>query len=123
MLAAKRVNVDYVPILASHNHELIAYHTEASAPHHYFSEHTGPSMEEVSESLESTWELGQLVRSSVAQDLSSLGDAQVFLPLHPSELADESIYSGNDNLLARMRERILLSIAEDDFIGDSDPAA
>ncbi len=121
VLSAKRVNIDYVPILASHSHELVAFHAEPSAPHRYFADKAGPSILEVSEALESTWELGQLVRRSIAQDLPTLGRAQVFLPIHASELANESIYKNEDtNLLPLMRERIVLSIAEDDFISDTD---
>lgn len=120
VLSAKRINVDYVPVLASHSHELVAFHAEPRAPHRYFSENIGLELDDVAEALESTWELGQLVRRSIAQDLPTLGKAQVFLPIHPSELANESIYRDSDrNLLALMRERIVLSIAEDDFISDT----
>ncbi len=121
VLGAKRVNVDYVPILASHSHELVAFHAEPSAPHRYFSESAGPSLDQVAAALESTWELGQLIRRSIAIDLPTLGLAQVFLPIHPSELANEGIYKDTDNnLLSLMRDRIVLSIAEDEFINDTD---
>ncbi len=118
VLAGPRLKVDYVPILASHSDELVAFHAEISPPHTYFTERQGPTIFQVAEALESAWEVGQLARRSIAIDLPTLGKAQVFLPIHPAELANESIYQDeHDNLLSLMRERIVLSVAEDDFIG------
>ncbi len=118
VLAAPRMEVDYVPILACHSNELVAFHADISPTKEYFTELRGPTLCQVAEALESTWEVGQLARRSIAMDLPSLGKAQVFLPIHPAELANESIYQDeHDNLLSLMRERIVLSVAEDDFIG------
>jgi EAL domain-containing protein (putative c-di-GMP-specific phosphodiesterase class I) len=101
--------IAYQPIIHAkdgrvHGYEALLRSSEPSLPH-------PGAVIDAAERLGRLDELGQKVRASAPEPMNTVGDAMLFVNLHPRDLADETLFAA-DSPLGRMAPRVVLEITE-----------
>jgi EAL domain-containing protein (putative c-di-GMP-specific phosphodiesterase class I)/CheY-like chemotaxis protein len=99
----------YQPIVCTADGEVYGYEallrsSERSLPH-------PGAVIDAAERLGRLDELGQRVRSLAPEPMTGAGSANLFVNLHPRDLADESLFA-SDSALGKMASRVILEITE-----------